>query len=119
MNKVNSAIKSLECVDILQVNVEEDTEVVVPSGHGSSSGSSVNNEKNEETDASKNADEPIQNAYEGVMPRRSKRLDKSMPDQAMTSQENSAAVRKTEEIEDMDADKEKDREPCVRTEKFF
>ena len=35
MNKVNSAIKSLECVDILQVNVEEDTEVVVPSGHGS------------------------------------------------------------------------------------
>ena len=60
MNKVNSAIKSLECVDILQVNVEEDTEVVVPSGHGSSSGSSVNNEKNEETDASKNADEPIQ-----------------------------------------------------------
>ena len=39
------------------------------------------------------------------MPRRSKRLDKSVPDQAMTSQENSAAEIKTEEIEDMDASK--------------
>ena len=60
MDKVNSAIKSLKCVDISQVNVKEDTKVVVPSGHGSGSGSSVNNEEIEETDASKNADEPIQ-----------------------------------------------------------
>jgi hypothetical protein len=59
MDKVNSAIKSLKCVDILQVNVKEDTEVVVPSGHGSGSGSSVNNEEIEETDASKKGDEPI------------------------------------------------------------
>jgi hypothetical protein len=44
------------------VNVKEDTKVVVPSGHGSGSGSSVNNEEIEETDASKNADEPIQYA---------------------------------------------------------
>ncbi len=59
MDKVNSAIQSLKCVDILQVNVKEDTEVVVPSGHGSGSGSSVNNEEIEETDASKKGDEPI------------------------------------------------------------
>ena len=59
MDKVNCAIKSLKCVDISQVNVKEDTEVVVPSGHGSGSGSSVNNEEIEETDASKKGDEPI------------------------------------------------------------
>ena len=35
MAKVNSAIKSLECVDISQVNVKEDTEVA-HSGHGHS-----------------------------------------------------------------------------------
>ena len=37
-----------------------------------------------------------QSANEGVMPRRSKRRDKSMPDQAMTSQEKSAAARSKE-----------------------
>ena len=63
MNKVDSTIKSLECVaDLLQVNVKEDAEVVVPSSRGSGSGSSVNKEEIEETDASKNADEPIQYA---------------------------------------------------------
>jgi len=47
MDKVLSAIKSLECVDILQGNVKEDTEVVQHSGHGSASGSgSVENEEN-------------------------------------------------------------------------
>jgi len=63
MEKVHScAIKSLECVEILQVNVKEDTEQVVHSdGHGSASDSgSVKNEELEETDASKNAEEPIQ-----------------------------------------------------------
>jgi len=34
MDKVHSTIKSLECVDILQVNVKEDTDIV-HSGHGS------------------------------------------------------------------------------------
>ena len=132
MDKVNCAIKSLKCVDISQVNVKEDTEVVVPSGRGSGSGSgsSVKNEEIEETDASKNAVEP---ENEGFMPRRSKRLDRSLPDQAMTYQENSTAVVKTEEIEDMDAsknaeepiqengsesDKEEDREPSVHTDVF-
>ena len=96
MDKVKSAIKSLECVDISQVNVKEDTEVVVPSSHGSGSGSLMKTEEIEETDASKSADEPIQNANEGVMLRRSKRLDKRIHDQAMTSQENSAAARSKE-----------------------
>jgi hypothetical protein len=175
MDKVNSAIKSLECVDILQVNVKEGTEVV-PLEHGSGTGF-VKNEEIEEMDASNAADEPIQDvmnncsaesekeedreppvhttntvyekngkssaaisdasttlprktnhiddkledkekrtiktetgastaslvaasrsqsANEGVMPRRSKRRDKSMPDQAMTSQEKSAAARSKE-----------------------
>ena len=66
--KVNSAIKSLDCVDISQVNVKEETEVVLPSGHGSCSGSSVNNEDIKDMDASNAADEPIQNANEGGMP---------------------------------------------------
>ena len=60
MDKVLSAIKSLECVAILQVNVKEGTPEVVHSGHGgSASGSaSVKNEDIEETDAcSKNAAE--------------------------------------------------------------
>ena len=128
MNKVNSAIKSLECAaTISQVNVKEDIEVA-HFGHGH-----VKTEEIEETDASKNADEPIQYANEGVMPRRSKRLDRSLPDQAMTYQENSTAVVKTEEIEDRDAsknaeepiqengsesDKEEDREPSVNTDPF-
>jgi len=56
MDKVHSAIKSLQCVDILQVNVEEDTEVV-HSGHGSSY---VKNEEIDETDATKNAEDLIQ-----------------------------------------------------------
>ena len=73
MNKVKSAIKSLECIDISQVNVKEDTEVVAPSGHGSGSGSLVNNEEIEETDASNAADEPIQNANEGVMRQKDRR----------------------------------------------
>jgi hypothetical protein len=91
MNKVNSAIKSLECAaTISQVNVKEDIEVA-HFGHGH-----VKTEEIEETDASKNADEPIQYANEGVMPRRSKRLDRSMPRQAMTSQENSVAARSKE-----------------------
>jgi len=55
MDKVHSVIKSLKCVDILQVNIEEDKEVV-------NSGSGTGNVKNEEieTDASKNAEDPIQ-----------------------------------------------------------
>jgi len=56
MDKVLSAIKSLECVAILQVNVKEGTPEVVHSGHGSASGSSpgyVKKEEIEETDASK------------------------------------------------------------------
>jgi len=56
MEKVHSTIKSLECVDILQLNVEEDTEVV-HSGHGSGH---VKNEDIEETDASMNAEDAIQ-----------------------------------------------------------
>ena len=62
MDKVHSAIKSLECVDILQVNVEKDTEVV-HSYHGS--GLSAGYVKNEETetDASKNAEDPIQDNH--------------------------------------------------------
>ena len=115
------------------MNVKEETEVVLPSGHGSCSGSSVNNEDIKDMDASNAADEPIQNANEGGMPQRSKRLDKSLPDQAMNSQENSKAVIKTEDIEDLDAskngeepiiengsesDKEEDREPSVHTDTF-
>ena len=47
MDRVISTIKSLECVNVLQVNVKEDKEVVVPCfGHGSGSGSGyVNNMK--------------------------------------------------------------------------
>jgi len=61
MDKVLSAIKSLECVEILQVNVKEDTEVVQHSGRGSASGSGyVKNEEIKETDASKNAEDLIQ-----------------------------------------------------------
>ena len=56
MDKVHNAINLLECVDILQVNVKEDTEVV-HSGHGSSY---VKNEEIEETNASNNAKDPIQ-----------------------------------------------------------
>jgi len=56
MDKVRTTIKSLQCVDILQVNAEEDTEVV-HSGHGSGY---VKNEEIEEMDASKNAKDPIQ-----------------------------------------------------------
>jgi len=59
MDKVHSAIKSLECVDILQqVKVEEeDTEEVVHSGAGSRY---VKNEEIEDQDAFKNAEDPIQ-----------------------------------------------------------
>ena len=60
MDKVHSAIKSLECVDILQqVKVEEkDTEEVVHSGAGSRH---VKNEEIEDQDALKNAEQdPIQ-----------------------------------------------------------
>ena len=60
MEKVHRAIKSLQIVDILeQMNVlEEDTEVV-HSGHGSNSSDvHVKNEESE-TDASKNAEDPI------------------------------------------------------------
>jgi len=56
MDKLHSTIKSLQCVDILQVNVEEDTEVV-HSGHSSGY---VKIKEIEETDASKNAEDPIQ-----------------------------------------------------------
>jgi len=55
-DKVHSAIKSLECVDILQqVKVEEDTEVV----HSGAGSGYVKYEEIEETDASKNAEDPI------------------------------------------------------------
>jgi len=62
MDKVHSAIKSLECVDILQqVKVEEEDTEVVHSRHGSASGSgSVKNDEIEETDASMNAEDQIQ-----------------------------------------------------------
>ena len=64
MDKVLSAIKSLlqECASSIQVlnAVKEGTEVL-HSGHDSASGSgSVINEEIEETDASKNAEDPIQ-----------------------------------------------------------
>ena len=62
MDEVHSAIKSLECVNILQqVNVKEDTEAV-PSGRGSGSGYVI---KIKETDAAKNADGPIQDDSSG------------------------------------------------------
>jgi len=58
MDKVHNAIKSLECVDILlQVKVEEEDTEVVHSGAGSCY---VKNEEIGETDASKNAEDPIQ-----------------------------------------------------------
>jgi len=53
MDKVLSAIKSLECVDILQVNVKEDTEAV-----RSGSGTGIVSVKIEEMDAS-NAEPPL------------------------------------------------------------
>jgi len=56
MDKVHSTIKSLQCIDLLQVNVEVDTEVV-HSGHGSGY---VKNEEIEEMDASKNAEDTVQ-----------------------------------------------------------
>ena len=64
MDRVISTIKSLECVNVLQVNVKEDKEVVVPCfGHGSGSGSGsgyVNkHEEIDEMDAS-NAEDPTQ-----------------------------------------------------------
>jgi len=59
MNKVLSAIKSLECVDILQVNVKEDKEVV-HSGHGSASSPGYVKKGEIETDAPKNAEDPVQ-----------------------------------------------------------
>ena len=54
MDKVLSAIKSLQCASSLQVTVEEDTKVI-HSGHTSSCSCSVKNEENE-TDA----ENPIQ-----------------------------------------------------------
>ena len=59
MDKVHSAIKSLECVDILQVNVKEDKEVV-HSGHGSASSPGYVKKGEIETDAPKNAEDPVQ-----------------------------------------------------------
>jgi len=58
MDKVHGAITALECVDILKVNVEEDTEVV-HSGFGSGSGSGYVKNEDIETDASKNAEPPV------------------------------------------------------------
>ena len=55
MDKVHSAIKSLECVDILQVNIEYDTEIV-----NSGAGSGYVKNEDIETGSSKNAVDPIQ-----------------------------------------------------------
>ena len=77
MDKVHSAIKSLECVDILQVNVEEDTEVV-HSGHGTGTGSV----KIEEMDASKNAEPPI---HTGPSSERNRKSTRSAASDASTA----------------------------------
>ena len=56
MGKVHSAIKSLECVDILQVNVKENIKVV----HSGAGSGFVKNEESETDASNKNAEDPIQ-----------------------------------------------------------
>jgi len=67
MGKVHCAIKSLQCAtsaSSIQVNVKEEGTEVVHSGHGSgSSPGHVKNEEMEETDASQNAQDPIQDNH--------------------------------------------------------
>jgi len=55
MDKVHSTINLLECVYILQVNVEEDTEVV----HSGAGSGYVKNEEIEETDALEPPGQPV------------------------------------------------------------
>lgn len=65
-----SSQRKLECVDIVRENVKEETEVV-PCGHGCIY---MKNEKTEETDTSKNAEDPIQDSSESDDEDRERRL---------------------------------------------